>query len=546
MTATLAAVRRGTGKGLRRAPARCGRGAPCAARRSRPAGRRWPPRPSPPRRRRRSAAKLRAASGAGERAERSRRDPAPGGRDRVPVPAAGLRGPGPERPGGGQRPGGRAARPGRRLEQAAASTPRPRRESTRPRGDRDRISRAPGVSAAARPGLGRASRSQPGDGGSARVAGADPVRPAAGRLRGAGRRRLRPRACSTPRPPAALQTRPREALQPEPGGRARRLLGGLRQRPPRPEHPPADLAAPAGRRCRTSRAARTACAGGGSTPRSDGTRARGLQAEPAGGTASRGPKDRFEALMAYFHIDRAQHYIQSLGFSDATSRTGSTTAVQVVVADAFKADNSFYSPATRQDQVRLRRRGRRRGRRRDPARVRPRDPGRPGRPASASRPSGGRDRRGLRRLLGGRDVRPAHPAPRNEDDVCIFDWDGVTWGSFVRAFRPQRAGGARTATRPCPRDPGQAVGIEIHCVGQVWSSALWDLRTEYGIGADDLDRIVLASQFMYTADERFDEAVRRPGGRPDAGRSPAAPTRPRSAPRWRDRPRELARERAAP
>ena len=76
-----------------------------------------------------------------------------------------------------------------------------------------------------------------------------------------------------------------------------------------------------------------------------------------------------------------------------------------MVADAFKADNSFYSPATRKikygsggvddaedadvilheyghsiqdDQV----------------------------PGFGGRQSGGRDRRGLRRLLGGRDVRP--------------------------------------------------------------------------------------------------------------------------------------------
>ena len=49
-------------------------------------------------------------------------------------------------------------------------------------------------------------------------------------------------------------------------------------------------------------------------------------------------KDRFEALMAYYHVDRTQRYIQDLGFANVDNRR------QRVVADAFSADNSFYSP----------------------------------------------------------------------------------------------------------------------------------------------------------------------------------------------------------
>ena len=40
-----------------------------------------------------------------------------------------------------------------------------------------------------------------------------------------------------------LQPRPREALRPESGGRATQLLRGPAKRPPRPQHPAADLAA---------------------------------------------------------------------------------------------------------------------------------------------------------------------------------------------------------------------------------------------------------------------------------------------------------------
>src|SRR5262249_29845093 len=51
--------------------------------------------------------------------------------------------------------------------------------------------------------------------------------------------------------------------------------------------------------------------------------------------------DHFEEVMAYYHLDRAQNRIQTvLGFNDVNNR------VQVAVADAINADNSFYSPNT--------------------------------------------------------------------------------------------------------------------------------------------------------------------------------------------------------
>ena len=57
---------------------------------------------------------------------------------------------------------------------------------------------------------------------------------------------------------------------------------------------------------------------------------------------------RFEALMVYFQINRSQAYIQSLGFSNSNpTPNGIDDRVQRATADAFKRDNSFYSPATR-------------------------------------------------------------------------------------------------------------------------------------------------------------------------------------------------------
>ena len=57
-------------------------------------------------------------------------------------------------------------------------------------------------------------------------------------------------------------------------------------------------------------------------------------------------QNRFEALMAYYHIDRAQRYIQSLGFGTGASHPINKRA-QLAVANGFRDDNSYYLPSAR-------------------------------------------------------------------------------------------------------------------------------------------------------------------------------------------------------
>ena len=102
------------------------------------------------------------------------------------------------------------------------------------------------------------------------------------------------------------------------------------------------------------------------------------------------------------------------------------------------------------------------------------------------------------------------PGTANEDDVCIFDWDATSYGDRFHAVPPyssgrfcgRRADDPRTLTQAENTNP---CSFDIHCVGQVWSSALWDLRKQ--IGGQAMDRIYLASQFMYVAHEQFDQAA---------------------------------------
>ncbi len=46
------------------------------------------------------------------------------------------------------------------------------------------------------------------------------------------------------------------------------------------------------------------------------------------------------------------------------------------------------------------------------------------------------------------------PDTTNADDVCIFDWDGVTWGRFVPAFH-RKCGRRADSQQTLPAGPGQ-------------------------------------------------------------------------------------------
>ncbi len=222
----------------------------------------------------------------------------------------------------------------------------------------------------------------------------------------------------------------------------------------------------------------------------------------------------FEALMTYRQITRAQRYIQQLGFSDSNKpRNGIDDRSQVAVADAFRADNSFYSPFTRRikygsggvDDA-------------EDADVILHEYGHAMQDdqAHAFLASTGAEVGALQE--GSADYWAAAmsarvPGTANEDDVCIFDWDGTSYGEHFPAVPPyssgrfcgRRADDPRTLAKAEDPSDSDLCDRDIHCVGQVWSSALWDLRRQ--IGGQAMDRIYLASQFMYQAHEQFSQAA---------------------------------------
>lgn len=233
---------------------------------------------------------------------------------------------------------------------------------------------------------------------------------------------------------------------------------------------------------------------------------------------------RFEALMVYFQIDRSQRYIQSLGFSNSNATpNGIADRVQRAVANAYRLDNSAYSPFTQtitfgrggvddaeDGDVIVHEYGHAMQDSQSPAF------GHSVRLAPTAVAEGSSDY-----WAAVMSWRSPHTA--NEDDVCIFDWDAIKYGKFFPRVPPERSGrrcGRRTdvdrtldeATAHCPRVVfGGRYAPDPHCLGEVWSTGLWDIRralvSDSRAGGRQMDRMYLASQFMYTGRETFKDAA---------------------------------------
>ena len=206
-------------------------------------------------------------------------------------------------------------------------------------------------------------------------------------------------------------------------------------------------------------------------------------------------RERFEAVMDYYHIDRTRAYVDGLGLSESLR-----AKPQRVRADAITADNSYFSPMTRsmtfgtggvddgedadvivheyghslQDHA-VRGFGRS--------------------PAGAALGEGFGDylAASMSELTTGGSL----------FDACIFDWDATSYSGSGCGRRADKPIDRKTAERRCRREP--------HCTGKAWSSLLWFLRATLGDdpqGRSIMDRIVLESHFMYARRSGFRDAAR--------------------------------------
>lgn len=201
--------------------------------------------------------------------------------------------------------------------------------------------------------------------------------------------------------------------------------------------------------------------------------------------------NRFEEVMAYYHLDRAQTRIQALGFTMVNNR------VQIAVVNDGNQDNSFYSPANKQlsfgaggvddaedGDIVLHEYGHS-----------IHDNQVPG--------WGGGDEgamgEGFGDYLGesfAHTLAAAAGHAQVADPACVGDWDAVSYD---------------TASPPCLRRldtakhyPEDAVN-QVHTDGEIWSASLWRART--AVGADVADRVIIESHELLGTTATFDQAA---------------------------------------
>jgi hypothetical protein len=202
--------------------------------------------------------------------------------------------------------------------------------------------------------------------------------------------------------------------------------------------------------------------------------------------------NRFEALMAYFHVDRAQAYVQSLGFSNVVNQQ------LLVTANAFPEDASYYDTIT--NDISLGYGGT--------------DDGEDGDvivheyghaiqdhqvPGFGGVGQAGAIGEGFGDYFAAAIA--ATYAPNSVFDPCVAEWDAIGLGNPDDVPCIRRVDTSLTAAQ---LGPGTACNGAIHCWGTAWSSALWQIRSL--IGGAAADRMVIQSHFALPVNASFHDA----------------------------------------
>lgn len=204
-------------------------------------------------------------------------------------------------------------------------------------------------------------------------------------------------------------------------------------------------------------------------------------------------QDEFEQTMAYFWINQAQEYLQSLGFgSDLPPILMRPFDVRI---NQYGADNSYFW--SKHQYVRLGKGGVDDA---EDAEVIWHEYGHAIQDAQVPGYGSGNEAGAIGEGFGDWWAM-IMSAPNNPDTAttplaCIADWDAVSYDS-TKPYCLRRVDG----TKIYPRD----MQNEVHRDGEIWSRALWDIYQ--GLGRDRSATIVLEAQFSYAPNTSFRAAA---------------------------------------
>ena len=208
--------------------------------------------------------------------------------------------------------------------------------------------------------------------------------------------------------------------------------------------------------------------------------------------------DRFEQVMAYYWVTEAQHYLQSLGFGGANGDLRPVNAEsQDIRLNQYGVDNSFSW-----DKKDLLRFGKGGVDDAEDAEVIVHEYGHavhdaqvPGFGSSEEAGSIGEAFGDYLSVSVGLWASTQNGWVPKTSAACVADWDSVSYTSTVPHCL-RRVDGNKTIAD---------VEGEVHADGEIWSRALWDIRT--ALGDFKATRIIINAQFSFKADTTFAAAA---------------------------------------
>lgn len=211
-------------------------------------------------------------------------------------------------------------------------------------------------------------------------------------------------------------------------------------------------------------------------------------------------QDQFEQVMAYFWVNQAQEYLQSLGFG--STYPGVVKQSFPVKINQFGGDNSYQTD--KPYRIRLGKGGVDDA---EDAEVILHEYGHaihasqvPGFGASAEAGSIGEAWGDYFAASAGLAAATQYGWPVLADPACVADWDAVSYTASAPHCLRTLTSGLTTAD----------MTGEVHHDGQIWSQALWEIRQDYpGLGktTQAWDTTLVLSQFSYAADTSFSAAA---------------------------------------
>ncbi|HWJ10676.1 MAG TPA: M36 family metallopeptidase [Nocardioides sp.] len=211
-------------------------------------------------------------------------------------------------------------------------------------------------------------------------------------------------------------------------------------------------------------------------------------------------QDQFEQVMAYFWVNQAQEYIQSLGFG-STLRPVVKQSFSVKI-NQYGGDNSYQTD--KPYRIRLGKGGVDDA---EDAEVIVHEYGHavhasqvPGYGSSLDAGSIGEAWGDYLAVSVGLDAAQEYGWPVAAPEACVMDWDATSYTDGPVHCLRRLDTDLKVADRK----------NEVHYDGQIWSRGLWDARAGYealGLTSRDFDTTVIDAQFDFAPDTSFDAAA---------------------------------------